>query len=81
MLNFNNGWFGVASARYVFNFPYIGDIKVAGVTMPDLELKDYSEVELSVNKNAERFGFSATVGYHNGGRTGWFGGIQVRYVF
>ena len=81
MLNFNNGWFGMASARYVFNFPYVGDIKVAGVTMPALELKDYSEVELSVNKNTERFGFSANIGYHNGGRTGWFGGIQVRYVF
>ena len=81
ILNFNDGWFGAASARYVFNFPYVGDIKVAGATMPDLELKNYSEFELSVHKNAERFGFSATAGYHNGGRTGWMGGIQIRYVF
>ena len=81
IVNFADNWMGAMSARYVFNFPSYGTTKIGGVKIPELELDDYSEFTLSVQKNAERFGFSASVGYHNGGRTGWLGSIQLRYVF
>lgn len=74
-------WYGTLAGRYVFNFANGGDTTIANVAIPELELKDYVEYGLSIERNADRFGFSVSLNRHDGGRTGWIGGLQVRYIF
>ena len=74
-------WYGAISARYVFNFANGGDAKVAGIDLPELELGNYSEYGISIEKNIERFNVAIMLNRRDGGRTGWNGGVQVRYVF
>lgn len=81
VLDLGNGWNGSVSGRYVFNFSDVGTAKIAGTTTAGIDLKNYAEYGLSIEKNAERFGFSLSLNRHDGGRTGWIGGMQIRYVF
>ena len=76
-----DGWFGIMSGRYVFNYVNGGDATIAGVTLPELEMKDYSEYGLSVEKTSERFSVAASIYRRDGGRAGWLGGLQIRYLF
>ena len=74
-------WYGAMSARYVFNFANGGDAEIAGVKLPELELGNYSEYGLSIEKNIDRFNVAIMLNRRDGGRTGWNGGVQVRCVF
>ncbi|MBO7066876.1 MAG: autotransporter domain-containing protein [Alphaproteobacteria bacterium] len=76
-----DGWYGAMSARYVFNFSHGGDIRDAGVTLPDLESLNYYEYGLSAEKSIDRFNFAVSVNRRDGGRTGWNGNIRMKYMF
>lgn len=78
---FGNGWYGALSGRYVFNFNHGGDATVAGTKIPELELMNYAEYGLSIEKNADRFGIGVSLNRRDGGRTGWLGGLHVKYIF
>lgn len=81
LFSFGGDWYAAASARYVFNFNAGGDTKVAGAKIPELELKDYIEYGLSIEKDIERFSMAISLYRHDGGLTGWAGGVQLRYAF
>ena len=76
-----DGWYGGMSGRYAFHFAHGGDIRDAGVAIPDLELLNYYEYGLSVEKTVGQFNFSASVNRRDGGRTGWIGDIHMKYMF
>ena len=76
-----NGWYGTLSGRYVLNFDAGGDAEIAGAKIPELELKDYAEYGLGIEKNMERFGIGVSVGRRDGGRTGWIGDLHIKYIF
>ena len=74
-------WYAAATGRYVFNFTSGGDTEIAGTHIPGLKLKDYVEYGLSIEKNINRFNMAISLYRHDGGRTGWAGGVQLRYAF
>lgn len=74
-------WYGAMSVRYVFNFANGGDATIAGTKLPELELGNYSEYGISIEKNIERFNVAIMLNRRDGGRTGWNGGVQVHYAF
>ena len=76
-----DGWYGGMSARYAFHFANGGDIRDAGVAIPDLELLNYYEYGLSAEKTVDNFNFSASINRRDGGRTGWIGNIRMKYMF
>ena len=76
-----SGWYGTMSGRYVFNFNAGGDATIAEVKIPELELKDYVEYGIGVEKNADRFGFGVSLNRRDGGRTGWIGSLNIKYIF
>lgn len=81
LMSFGNDWYAAATVRYTFNFTTGGDAKIAGIKIPELELKDYIEYGLSIEKNINRFNVALSLYRHDGGLTGWAGGVQLRYVF
>ncbi|MBO4625841.1 MAG: hypothetical protein J5679_01000, partial [Alphaproteobacteria bacterium] len=58
-----------------------GDTTVAGTQLPDLELGDYTEYGISLEKNIEQFNISVSLNRRDGGRTGWTGELHMRYLF
>ena len=76
-----DGWYAAMSARYVFNFANGGETRDAGVALPELELQDYCEYGLTVEKNIDRFNLAASVNRRDGGRTGWITDIHMKYIF
>jgi hypothetical protein len=74
-------WYASMSVRYVFNFSHGGDVRNAGVTLPDLELLNYYEYGMTVEKTFNRLGFAASLYRHDGGRTGWATNVRMKYVF
>ena len=74
-------WYGALSVRYAFNSTNGGDATVAGVGLPDLDLMNYTEYGISIEKNIEHMNVSVSLNRRDGGRTGWTGGLQIRYLF
>ena len=75
------GWYGAMSARYVFNFEDGGNENINGVSLSDLDLDDYAEYGLSLERTVERLSIIANINRRDGGRTGWNGGINLKYIF
>ena len=76
-----NDWYGVMFARYVFNFTSGGTPDISGEHISELDQKDYGEYGVSLEKTIDSFGFSVSVARRDGGRSGWFGGLHLRYLF
>ena len=73
------GWVGIMSARYVFNFADGGELKKSG--MSELDLADYCEYGLSFERSSEVLSFAISLNRRDGGRSGWSGGLHARYRF
>ncbi len=76
-----NGWFGTIGARYVFTFAHGGDASANNIPMQELKINNYSEYGIGIEKAINRFNISLNLGRRDGGRTGWNGGIGMRYWF
>ncbi len=76
-----NNWYGFMGARYTFNFATGGETYLNDVTLPELEIDDYSEYYIGIEKSIDRFSISGTIGRREGGRTGWIGGLNLKYLF
>lgn len=76
-----DGWYASMSVRYVANFTNGGETHDAGVVMPNVELMNYYEYGLSVEKSLSHFNFVASINRRDAGRTGWNGNIRMIYAF
>ena len=76
-----NGWYAALSARYVFNFASGGDANIHSPVVSELDLMDYGEYGVSIERILDRFSFAASLNRRNGGRTGWNGGVRMQYRF
>ncbi len=76
-----NDWYGFMGVRYAFNFATGGEVQLNGTAMADLELDNYSEYYIGLEKSIDRFSISANIGRRDGGRTGWIGGLNLKYLF
>ena len=76
-----NDLYAILSYRYVFNFAVGGDTEIASVITPELKMGNYSEYGFSIEKNINRFNLGLSLYMHDGARTGWFSGVNMKYVF
>lgn len=76
-----DGWYASMSARYVFNLIHDGNTYDNHVKLPELDLGDYCEYGISVEKAFDRLNLAMSINRRDGGRTGWIGGLRLRYVF
>ena len=74
-----DGWVGIMSARYVFNFTDGGVLKHSGLS--SLDMGDYAEYGITFEKSTEILSLAISLNRHDGARTGWTGGLHARYRF
>lgn len=75
------GWSIGANVAYVLNFVDGGEIRVNDSKISDLDIDNYFEYGLKIEKHIADFDISVNVGRHDGGRSGWNGGITFKYLF
>ncbi len=76
-----HGWIVGAHGAYVMNFVNGGETFVNYTKISKLELDDYFEYGIKIEKYVGDFHLGVNAGRHDGGRAGWFGGATVRYLF
>ena len=75
------GWFGYIGLQYVFRYDYNGDIFVNNEKYTELFSDDYAEYGIGIEKSIDRFNIALHLNRHDGGRTGWNGGVNIKYIF
>ena len=76
-----SGWFGTAHVRYVAMMTNGGDLSVNSINFATLESDNFTEYGLSLEKTVGRFNLSGTIVRRDGGRDGWGGGLNIKYIF
>lgn len=76
-----DGWFATATVKYVFSYENGGKMSVNGTKISELDGKNYSEYGLGIEKSINRFNIALNLGRRDGGRTGWHGGVGMKYIF
>lgn len=76
-----SGWFGTAHVRYVAMMTDGGDLSVNATDFATLESDNFTEYGLSLEKTVGRLNLSGTLVRRDGGRDGWGGGLNVKYIF
>ena len=76
-----NNWHSKMYVKYIMNFSHDGATMDNDLILPHLNDTEYFEYGLSINKNIYNSHISATIGRHDGRRYGWFGGINIKYIF
>lgn len=79
--NIGNGWLIGAHGAYVMNFTNGGETYVAYSRIEKIKIDDYFEYGIKIEKHMGDLNFGLNVGRHDGGRTGWFGGVNIKYLF
>ena len=80
-INVGDGWTIGARGAYVMNFVDGGETYVEYSKISSIESKDYFEYGIKIEKSVDDLNFGINVGRHDGGRTGWFGGATIKYLF
>lgn len=75
------GWFGSINFKYAFMMGHGGDVIVDGVQYDDLDTRDYAEYGISIEKSIDRFNIALNLNRRDGGRAGWNGGFNLKYIF
>lgn len=76
-----DGWIGTIGVKYVANYAHGGDIHVNGDDFGRLDIRNYTEYNLGLEKTVAGFHISATIGRRDGARSGWHGGLGTKYMF
>ena len=76
-----NNWFGAISVQYVMTFDHGGDLSINGTKITPIEIDDYTEFGLSLEKTLSNFSFSAHINRRDGARDGWIGGANIKFRF
>ena len=76
-----HGWTLSAHGAYVMNFVDGGETYLEYSKIPELDTNYYFEYGIGIEKSSGDFDFGINVGRHDGGRTGWFGDLTIKYLF
>lgn len=76
-----NGWSIGARGAYVMNFVSGGETYVEYAKIEKLKTDNYFEYSIKIEKYVDDLFFGINVGCHDGGRTGWFGDLTIKYLF
>ena len=75
------GWFGFINFKYAFMMGHGGDVIVNGNQLDDLDTRDYAEYGIGIEKSIDRFNIALNINRRDGGRSGWNGGFNLKYIF
>ena len=75
------GWFGSLNFKYAFMMGHGGEVFVNGIQQEDLDTRDYAEYGIGIEKSIDRFNVALNINRRDGGRTGWAGGFNLKYIF
>ena len=75
------GWFGLLTFKYAFMMGHGGDVIVNGIQLEELDTRDYAEYGIGIEKSIDRFNVALNITRRDGGRTGWSGGFNLKYIF
>lgn len=76
-----NNWFGSISGKYVAHFGGDNTIHVNGISKDSIDLKNHSDVGISVEYDFEQFIFGGNIHKQMGGIDGWNTNLNVKYIF
>lgn len=76
-----NNWFGEIGIKHVMLFTNGGDITVNDVTLNELTGHNFTEYGISLEKTVAPIALRANIGRREGGRSGWTGGLNFKYLF
>lgn len=76
-----SGWFGTAHVRYVAMHNNGGELMINSHKFETLESENFTEYGLSLEKTVGRLNLSGTLVRRDGGRDGWGGGLNMKYIF
>lgn len=79
--NISNDWFGKMNVKYVMTFTTGGDTTINTTNKINLNDTKYFEYGISVGKNIHSTNIHATIGRQDGDMYGWFGNINIKYLF
>ena len=79
--NIGNDWFGKMNVKYVMTFTTGGDTTINTTNKINLNDTKYFEYGISVGKNIHSTNIYATIGRQDGDMYGWFGNINIKYLF
>jgi hypothetical protein len=76
-----NNWFGKLNIKYVMTFTNNDDTIINNIDTLNLNNTDYFEYSISIEKTFYNTNVHATVGHQDGDIYGWFGNINIKYLF
>lgn len=76
-----NGWYGSANVKYVATITQEDAVFADTIALPALEIEDYTEYGITLEKSVAGLDFAATLARRDGGRTGWLGQFNIKYAF
>ena len=80
--SFDNGLKGYISGRYVWTFTQDQDMTVSNFNLPDIELKDYAEYGIGLEKSwADRAAGFVEIKRRDGGQNGWNFNLGYKHSF
>jgi len=79
--NIANDWYGAVHARYVFKFDSAGTVHDNGTKLADLNIDDYAEYGLGLEKSFGPINASLEINRRDGARRGWNGGARLKMIF
>ena len=75
-----NQWYGTLGVKYIMTY-INGDTYTDNILLPELNYGNYFEYSLNISKQVYNTNVSATIGRHDGNIYGWFGNINIKYLF
>ena len=76
-----SGWYGSLNLKHIMIFANGGDLTVNDTTIPELNIGDFTEYSLSLEKSIANISLTANFGRRDGAHRGWIGGINLKVRF
>ena len=79
--NIGRGWFGYIGVKHAFVSGHGGTVIVDGIKYNELDIRNYTEYGIGVEKSIDRFNVALNLNRRDGGRSGWNGSVTMKYIF
>lgn len=76
-----NNWVANANVKYIINLNNDGTTIVNKNKIEQLDIDNYFEYGLSINKTVKNFNFNININRQDGAIYGWSGGMNFKYIF
>ncbi len=75
------GWYGALNLKHVMIYANGGDLSINGNSVSELDMDNFTEYSLSLEKSIANVTFTANFGRRDGSHNGWIGGTNIKFRF